>query len=76
MVKMFLMTGADIHMRNNGGNTALHAAFKVNNENILGMLIDRGANYKVINDNGETPLFYAKPETARKYGLYNEPILM
>ncbi len=44
------------------------------NHKIVGMLLEKGADYKQRNHNGQTPLFFAKPETARKFGLHREPV--
>ena len=52
MAKMFVDQGADLHVKDNYGNTPLHEA---GNALIIRMLLDRGANPEVKNNIGQTP---------------------
>ena len=47
LIPLFLSYGADIHLRNESGETALHGALSAENRDIVRELLDNGAN---IND--------------------------
>jgi len=56
-VKQYLEKCADINVIDaNNNNTPLHYAVKNNNEEIVKLLLQRGAKVNIRNDKGETPL--------------------
>jgi len=74
MVQILLKYGADPNLKNKNGDTALHAAFKKDNIDVIGLLLENKANTEILNDFNQTPLFFAKPETARKLGLHKDTV--
>lgn len=56
MVKLFLDKGAQINQKVFNGMTALHIASRFNLLEIVEMLMERGADMNVFDDNGKTPL--------------------
>lgn len=55
-VKLLIDAGSDIRLKNSDGNTPLHIAFEVNNEEIAEILMAAGAHLNVKNQAGITPL--------------------
>ena len=51
-----------LNNKNHEGNTPLHIAVSFNNDEVLQFLLECGANYKIKNDSGETPLNLAREE--------------
>lgn len=49
----------DTNIYDKGGNTPLHIAVRVDNEEIISMLLCHGASVHVVNGNGETPIITA-----------------
>lgn len=41
---------------------------------MVGVLLEKGADPALANEAGQTPLFFAKPELAKKYGLHTGPV--
>jgi ankyrin repeat protein len=58
-VTLALELGNDVNRTNDGGNTALHAAAHVKSNELIRLLVDRGAALNVANKRGETPLTVA-----------------
>lgn len=54
--KLLLNNGADVHIRNISGNTALHTAAQYQNVEIAKLLIDYGADLAARNKKEQTPL--------------------
>ena len=54
VVREQLDKGVDVEVRNEGGSTALHAA---QNENVINLLIERGADVNALNPSRMTPMF-------------------
>ena len=48
-----------INIKNNQGDTPLHIAVRNNNENMIEMLIESGANVNIKNNNGERVEYYS-----------------
>lgn len=56
ILQMLLDNGADINARDDDGNTALHYAASIKeNEQIVSYLLKNNANPGIVNDKGETP---------------------
>eukprot|EP01022_Parablepharisma_sp_SALTPOND_P002944 TRINITY_DN1116_c0_g1_i1.p2 TRINITY_DN1116_c0_g1~~TRINITY_DN1116_c0_g1_i1.p2 ORF type:complete len:400 (-),score=18.72 TRINITY_DN1116_c0_g1_i1:1231-2430(-) len=70
VVKMLLKNGANPNTACENGDTALHAAFKGNYKESVGLLLYYRANPEVPNSENKTPLFYAVPETAKRFGVH------
>jgi ankyrin repeat protein len=59
-VRALLAEGADIDARDKHGSTALHwALYDIGHPRVARVLIDAGANVRLINDLGQTPLMLA-----------------
>ena len=66
LVKKFTSSGADIHIKDDEGNTALmYAAHKMNLE-VIDFLIKKGLNVNSKNKLGETPLIFAFKRAAHE----------
>lgn len=76
-IKTLLNNNHDINLKDNFGNTALHYAVIRNNENLVKDLISLGANPRIKNYLGETPIFYAKKGPVF-HALFNKfgPVLL
>src|SRR5262249_7703254 len=59
-VKCLLRHGADVSLRNDEGDTALHRAVEGEDKSIVRALLLAGANVNARNNRGETALDYAK----------------
>jgi ankyrin repeat protein len=55
---MLLVNGADISLKAEGGDTALHRAAQ-SSSRLVQVFLDAGANVAAVNDNGATPLLVA-----------------
>ena len=69
-VKQHLADGADVNAKNKYGRTPLDEAARKGHEEIVELLIAKGADVNVV-DGADTPLFWARGETAdllRKHG--------
>lgn len=62
-VKKFIEYGADINQKSNG-MTPLMIAARYNQVDILKLLLDKGANFKLTDDKGLTALRYAQLSNA------------
>lgn len=62
-VKKFIEYGADINQKSNG-MTPLMIAARYNQVDILKLLLDKGANFKITDDKGLTALKYAQLSNA------------
>jgi ankyrin repeat protein len=62
-VKKFIEYGADINQKSNG-MTPLMIAARYNQVDIIKLLLDKGANYKIMDDKGLTALKYAQLSNA------------
>ena len=60
VVHMLIAGNADIHIRDQFGNTPLHIAALINNVDIFRELTEAGANLDIQNDRGEIPLEIAE----------------
>jgi ankyrin repeat protein len=58
-ILLTLKQGADINAANNSGNTALHLAAARGSDEVIQLLVDRGAKPDVMNKLGQTPLIMA-----------------
>jgi ankyrin repeat protein len=58
-VKFLIDKGHDINTCDNFGNTLVHKAVVYRDAKFLTDLLDLGANPRIKNMNGETPIFYA-----------------
>ena len=56
---LFIDKGADVNVKNNDGNTALHEAARFGYLEIASKLLDKGADVNVKNSDGFTPLHSA-----------------
>ena len=70
IIKVLLKSGADPNIKCESGNTALHIAFKRDHKEAIGILLYYKADPTAPNAESKTPLFYAVPETAKRYGLH------
>jgi hypothetical protein len=68
-VKVALELGADVHAVDDKGDTALHGAAWRGSNDIVRLLVDRGARLDAQNKNGFTPLQVANGEEFTKAGL-------
>ena len=72
-VKVALALGADVNAANEKGDTALHGgAWRGSNE-IVQLLVDRGAQLDAVNRNGFAPLQVANGEEFTSAGLQRRP---
>jgi len=62
-VKKFIEYGADIDQKSNG-MTPLMIAARYNQVEIIKLLLDKGANYKIMDERGLTALKYAQLSNA------------
>ena len=65
LLKYFLNKDYDINQINKQGQTALHLACKLGNKNIIKLLIDKGANTKIKDNEGKKP-FDLLPKSKKK----------
>ena len=56
MIKELIRAGADIHLADNEGNTALHHALDNYSQDSARFLIKKGADYNRPNNDGVTPV--------------------
>lgn len=66
MIKLLLNKGALVNERNLEGKTALHKACENRKPEIVQILLERGANINICDDNGDTPLKYANDYEVEK----------
>jgi ankyrin repeat protein len=60
MVRYFIQSGADVARRDSAGATALHLAAESGDVEMMGILVELGGSgVNVLDDDGETALFYA-----------------
>lgn len=62
IAQMLLENGANIHLQNESGETALHLAVLGNNSKIVRMLLKKGANPNLKDNDGRSALDLAKNE--------------
>ncbi|KAI9038209.1 uncharacterized protein KD926_011148 [Aspergillus affinis] len=63
VINTLLDTGrVDVNVKDTGGRTALSHAAEEGREDIVKMLIQKGADPTIVNNSGESPLHYAKKE--------------
>ena len=60
-IAALLAAAADVNVQDRFGNSALHYAVRTGNPAVLQMLLEKGANPNVRNDQGVTPLDLTKP---------------
>lgn len=58
MIDKLLEFGADINAQDKNGNTAMHYAFRRNNKETVELLLERGCNYKLTNNEGVQGLYW------------------
>lgn len=56
VIKPMIQAGADIHIVDNDGNTALHYALESGDMSVARYLIKKGADYNLPNNDGVTPV--------------------
>jgi len=56
VVTQLLDAGASINLKNKSGSTALHSASKKNYSSIVQLLLKRGADFRMFNDDGMLPV--------------------
>ena len=62
LVKYFLNKNYDINQINKNGQTALHLACELGYENIMNLLIEKGADINIKDNKGRKPLdIFSKP---------------
>ncbi|KAK9445272.1 Ankyrin repeat-containing domain protein [Metarhizium brunneum] len=61
VVRALLNSLADVHRKSGDGSTSLHLAIqnKDCNEEVIRLLLDRGADVDTLDDEGKSPLYYA-----------------
>jgi uncharacterized protein len=64
-VKLALDRGADVNAANQTGETALHAAARMNYPRVAALLMERGAHATTRNKKGETPVMLAGGEAVK-----------
>ena len=64
-VRELIEQGADVHVRNHKGQSALHCAAKAGFEDIVALLLDHDADVDAEDDAGETPLATALRSTVK-----------
>ncbi|MBU3159707.1 ankyrin repeat domain-containing protein [Clostridium frigoris] len=61
-VKILIQNGIKINYRDNGGETALEHAVKIDNKDIVKYLISKGADLNTMDDHKSTPLSVIRSE--------------
>ena len=59
LVNLLIKHNADVNVKSATGSTALHSACAWDQKLITELLISSGANVDAIDNNGQTPLFFA-----------------
>lgn len=72
-VELLLAAGAHIDAQHEDGDTALHHAIRMGHFAIVRLLVARGANQQIRNDEGKLPRDYCWSEEWAALGLSNEP---
>jgi len=67
--------GADLMIQDYNGDTALHWAFIKTNQNLIKLLLERGADYNFPNLKAETPLDILKKINNQDFILYIQDLL-
>lgn len=62
-IRTLINAGADKNGKNSDGKTALHEAVIKNNFAAVKCLVEMGVNINLTDNNNNTPIFYAKPES-------------
>jgi len=73
LFQKLVLWGADVNERCEGGNTALHIAFRDRNKDAIYFLLTHKANYMIANDLGHTPIYYAEAQILKDLNLYDAP---
>ncbi len=69
IIKLLIDNGGIVDIKDNGGETPLHLAARVNNQDVAKSLLELGANVNAKDKGGDTPLMYAA------YGIGGKPII-
>ncbi len=65
----------EVNQRNKKGFTALHyAMMHSDHDEVILVLLTRGADPGAVNENGETPLFYASEYLLHRLGMWRLPV--
>ncbi|EGX53860.1 hypothetical protein AOL_s00004g519 [Orbilia oligospora ATCC 24927] len=66
IVEVLLNRGADVEVKDPGGETALSWAVRMEKQDIIQLLVKHGADKTVVNHEGKTPLTYALESKNRR----------
>lgn len=69
-LKMLILAGADINLKNNDGSTPLHSAAFFCHENVVKVLLMHGADKSITNNSGATALITVSLPYEQVKGIY------
>ena len=71
-----LAIGRDINEQDHNGNTLAHKAILTNNITLLQDIVELGADIRLKNKNGESPVFFIKFHPCKTADIMNNKILL
>jgi ankyrin repeat protein len=69
--EFLLKLNADLHAKNEFGNTCLHKAMMFGNFYMIKMLIEKGSDPAALNDYNQTPVYFASNNLVHELGYTN-----